>query len=175
LHDNGNGYAGNDATAHTLEVDPRGIPDELKRRRQWVSWRLERRNGKPTKVPYDSRTGRYAKSTDSDTWTTFEAAIDALDRSGGAYSGIGFVFSSGDPYTGIDLDHCIDGETGEIASWARGWVERLDGYAEISPSGRGLHVIVRGKAPRNGKKTIEGRTVEIYSNERFFALTGVQP
>jgi putative DNA primase/helicase len=93
----------------------------------------------------------------------------------GGYSGVGFVFSSGDPYTGIDLDHCIDPETGEIAPWAQAWVERFGGYTEISPSGNGLHVIVRGKSSHNGKRTVEGKTVEIYSTERFFTITGMRP
>jgi primase-polymerase (primpol)-like protein len=31
-------------------------------------------------------------------------------------AGLGFMFSSGDPYTGIDLDNCVD-EEGEIAGW----------------------------------------------------------
>ena len=28
------------------------LPDDLTERDQWVLWRLETRNGKPTKVPY---------------------------------------------------------------------------------------------------------------------------
>jgi putative DNA primase/helicase len=156
-----------------LGVFPENIPDELKRREQWVNWRLEKRDGKPTKVPRDARTGRRADSTNSDTWSTFGAVLGALERK--VHDGIGFVFSSGDPYSGIDLDHCIDIETGEIAPWAWEWVERFDGYTEISPSGRGLHIIVKGKAPRNGKKTIGNKTVEIYSAERFFTVTGVRP
>jgi putative DNA primase/helicase len=149
------------------------IPEELRSRAQWVNWRLEERNGKPTKVPYNPHTAERASSTDSATWSTFAAVISAFEKV--SYAGIGFCFSSGDPYTGIDLDHCRDPKTGEIAAWAQIWVEWLNGYTEVSPSGEGLHVIVKGKSPHNGKKTVDGKTVEIYSTERFFTFTGAQP
>jgi putative DNA primase/helicase len=156
-----------------LHVDPDGIPSELKARQQWVNWKLEERDGKPTKVPYNPRSRKKALTTDSQTWSTFEVVVGALDR--GAYDGIGFVFTSGDPYTGIDLDHCRDPETGEIAPWARAWVERFDGYTEVSPSGDGVHIIVKGESPRNRKRTVDGKTVEVYSTKRFFTCTGVRP
>jgi putative DNA primase/helicase len=160
-------------TQDFVGVFPENIPDELKRRQQWVSWRVEAREGKLTKVPYNPRTANKASSTDSTTWSTLEVVVSAFESE--AYSGIGFVFSSGDPYTGIDFDHCLNRETGEIASWAWKWIERFDGYTEVSPSGDGLHVIVKGKSPRNGKRTVNDKTVEVYSTERFFTCTGVQP
>ena len=155
------------------DIDVAAIPQELKGRRQWVCWRLEERGGKPTKVPYNPRTGRRADTTDSDTWSSFDEATKASENE--AYNGIGFVFSSGDKYTGIDLDRCRDPMTGQIETWAWKWVERFDGYTEVSPSGEGLHVLVKGKSPRNGKTTVDGKTVEVYSTERFFTFTGVRP
>ena len=148
-----------------LPVQPEGIPEELKARPQWVNWKLEERNGVLTKVPYTPRTGRKASSTDLLTWGTFAEALSALQS--GHYDGIGFVFSSGDPYCGIDLDGCRNPETGELARWAKEVVDDLDGHAEVSPTGRGVHVIVRGKTPnrRRGK-------IEVYSSRRFFAMTG---
>ena len=38
----------------------------------WVGWRQETRDGKPTKVPYDPRTGGRAKTDDPSTWTTYD-------------------------------------------------------------------------------------------------------
>jgi putative DNA primase/helicase len=141
------------------------IPEELRQRRQWLVWKLEQRDGKPTKIPYIAGGVGRASSTDSLTWRTFDEAVQALRTS--RYDGIGFVFSSGDPYAGVDLDKCRDPETGELKEWAREVVQNLGGYAEASPSGTGVHVIVRGKAP-NKKR---GR-VEAYSSERFFTMTG---
>jgi putative DNA primase/helicase len=141
------------------------IPEELRQRRQWLVWKLEQRDGKPTKIPYIAGGVGRASSTDSLTWRTFDEAVQALRTS--RYDGIGFVFSSGDPYAGVDLDKCRDPKTGELKEWAREVVQNLGGYAEASPSGTGVHVIVRGKAP-NKKR---GR-VEAYSSERFFTMTG---
>ena len=141
------------------------LPEELRQRRQWVVWKLEERDGKPTKVPYIASGSGKASSTDSLTWRSFEEAVQALET--GRYNGIGFVFSSGDPFAGIDLDDCRDPETGELEEWAEKIVENFGGYAEVSQSGTGVHIIIKGKAPnkKRGK-------VEAYSLERFFAMTG---
>ncbi len=114
-----------------------------------------------------ARTGDRASTTDSETWSTFEEAVRAWRGSGGRYDGVGFVFSSGDPYAGVDLDKCRDPETDELEEWAAGIVQYLGGYAEVSPSGTGVHVIVRGEAP--GKKR---GGVEAYSSRRYFTVTG---
>ena len=141
------------------------IPEELRRRPQWLVWKLEERDSKPTKIPYIAGGVGKASSTDSETWRSFDEAVVALKT--GRYDGIGFVFSTGDPYAGIDLDDCRNPETGEVEEWAAKTVQELDGYAEISPSGTGVHIIVRGKAPnkKRGK-------VEAYSSERYFTITG---
>src|SRR4051812_21449762 len=86
------------------------IPGQLAERPQWVCWRTERREGKPTKVPYTPGTERRASSTDLMTWRTFEDALAAYERGEPPYDGIGFVFCSADCYVGIDLDDCRDPE-----------------------------------------------------------------
>ena len=146
-----------------LSVELENIPRELKARPQWVVWKAV--GDKPEKVPYSARTGRKASSTDLLTWSSFEEAREAMKT--GEYSGLGFVFSSGDPYTGLDLDDCVEPQTGHVAAWAMEIVEQLDSYAELSASGTGVHVIVEGDVPnrRKGK-------VEIYSSKRFFTITG---
>lgn len=148
----------------SLPVRVEGIPCELKARPQWVNWKRERRGDKVTKVPYTPDTGRKASSTDLMTWGTFEQALDVLED----YDGVGFVFCSADPYTGIDLDHCRDPETGQIEPWAQEIVKALASYSEVSPNGEGCHIIVKGKVPRNGRRG----EVEMYSSDRFFTVTG---
>ena len=149
------------------EIQLENIPDELRRRPQWVVWKLEQRDGKPTKVPYIAGGVGKADTTDLMTWRTFEQAVQALGA--GRYSGVGFVFCSGDHYTGIDLDNCRDPVSGEVEAWATEIVASFGegAYAEVSQSGTGVHIIVRGKAPN--KKVGQ---VEAYSIERFFAMTG---
>ncbi len=144
---------------------PENVPEELRRRPQWVVWKLEKRDGGIAKVPHIAGGVGKASSTDPQTWRTFEEAVKAFRT--GRYEGIGFVFSSGDPYSGIDLDKCRNPETGELEGWSDKIVREMKGYAEVSPSGRGVHVIVRGKAPNRRK----GR-LEIYGSARFFTVTG---
>jgi primase-polymerase (primpol)-like protein len=148
-----------------MKVNLDCLPEELRQRRQWVVWKLEERDGKPTKVPYIAGGSGKASSTDSLTWRSFEEAVQALET--GRYNGIGFVFSSGDPFAGVDLDDCRNPETGELEEWAAKIVEAFGSYAEVSQSGTGVHIIVMGKAPnkKRGK-------VEAYSSERYFTMTG---
>jgi putative DNA primase/helicase len=133
---------------------------------QWVCWRSEKRDGKPTKVPYSPRSGSRARSDDPGTWATLAQAEEAAEKE--HYDGIGFVFTASDPFCGVDLDSCVDPETGEIEPWATEIVEELDSYTEFSPSGRGLHIIVRAKLPQGGNR--KGR-VEMYDQGRFFTVT----
>lgn len=153
----------------------RAVPQELKDREQWVAWKAER----GTKVPYNAHTGYHADATNPATWCAFATAVEALasDR----YSGIGFVFSAEDPYTGIDLDDCISDDT--MAAWAEGVLKANLSYAEVSPSGAGVKVFVRGGVPASvkmhGDKVPEAIKpkdapggIEIYSQARFFTVTG---
>ncbi len=134
---------------------------------QWVCWRSSERNGKRTKVPYSPSTGVRARSDDPETWGTLAEAREAVREND--YDGIGFVFTADDPFCGIDLDGCLDPETGEVEPWALEIVEELDSYTEISPSGTGLHILVRGTLPSDGNRN--GK-VEMYDRGRFFTVTG---
>ena len=135
--------------------------------RQWLCWRIEEREGKPTKVPYSPLTGEKASSTDPQTWASYPEAVKAYREQG--YAGIGLVFSEDDPFCGVDVDGCMNPETGEIEGWAQEIIEELDSYTEVSPSGRGIHVLVRGELPpgRNRKGPIE-----MYDRGRYFTVTG---
>jgi putative DNA primase/helicase len=145
-----------------LSVKADSIPEELKVRPQWVVWYAV--GEKPDKVPYSAKTGRRASSTDLMTWGKLKEALEAYES--GEYAGLGFVFCSGDPYTGIDLDNCVD-EDGQIAGWALEIVRHFDSYTELSATGTGLHIIVRGDVPNRRKGE-----VEVYSSKRFFTVTG---
>lgn len=143
------------------------IPDELKGIPRWVVWRLEERDGKTTKVLYNPRDPqRRASSTDPGTWSDYQKAEAAATLPG--VSGIGFVFN-GDGLIGVDFDHVRDPGTGVIEPAALEEIRILNSYAEISPSGSGVHVIVKGKIP--GDKRRKGPR-EIYETGRYFTVTG---
>ena len=113
-----------------------------------------------------------ASSTDPTTWITYDEAV-ALAASAGL-PGVGYVFAADDPYTGIDLDKCRDPQSGVIAPWAQRLIERLDSYTEVSPSGTGVHVLVRATLPGPGKKRngTEGGAIEAYDRARYFTVSG---
>src|SRR5439155_23205258 len=122
------------------------VPDSLIECDQWGLWRYESRDGKPTKVPYTTR-GRRASSTDPADWTDLEAALSYRRRFPKHYAGIGFAFFESDPFTGVDLDNCLDNR-GSAKEWAKSIIERFgDTYMEVSPSGRGVKIWCRGKLP----------------------------
>jgi putative DNA primase/helicase len=147
------------------------IPEDLKRRPQWVTWRLEERNEKLTKVPFTPGTARRASSTDLMSWRPFEEALAAFEVQEPPCDGIGFVFCSGDPFAGIDIDDCRDPETGEITDEkAQEIIDSVrEGYVEVSPSGSGIHIIVEGTVRGGGMR--HGK-IEMYARQRFFTVTG---
>lgn len=139
------------------------IPLELKQRNNWVLWKLEKRKGKYTKVPYQSNS-KLASSTDPNTWTNFEKAIEIFNTRN-IYSGIGFMLSNSG-ITGIDIDHCIN-ENGVISDFAQYYINSFGSYVEKSQSGNGIHILVKGHIFKAIKKDIE-----VYSEGRYFAITG---
>lgn len=145
------------------------IPKELRERNQWVNWRTEIRNGRPTKVPLNPRTEGRASTTDASTWDTYEAAVEASEW--GQIEGLGFVFTTEDKYVGIDLDRCRDPKTGAVQPWAEQIIVRLASYTEVSPSGSGVHIIVRGALPPGGRKRGD---IEMYDRGRYFTMTGAR-
>jgi putative DNA primase/helicase len=154
----------------TTGISAENIPTELTERPQWIVWRYEERAAKPTKVPYTPVSRSRASSTDLMTWSTFEEALVAYETGPPLYDGIGFVFSSADPFVGIDLDDCRDPETGEIKPWAQKIIDRVqEGYIEVSPSGTGVHIIIEGTVRGGGMRK---GPIEMYSRERFFTITG---
>jgi putative DNA primase/helicase len=146
------------------------VPDELKALRHWVVWKYEPRPGKdkPAKAPYQPRTGHRASHANPATWGTYAQARARAQQ--GGWQGLGFVFTAEDPYCGIDLDGCRDLETEEIAPWAGHIVEQMQSYTEVSPSGRGLHLLVKAALPDHaGRKR---GPLEVYDAQRYFTVTG---
>lgn len=143
------------------------FPAELRDLAQWVCWRIESRDDKPTKVPY-SVNGHRAASDKPATWASFDAACKAYLS--GNYNGVGFMFSEHDPYIGIDFDKCIQPD-GTIDQAKLKHFFALNSYTERSQSGTGAHIIVKGLLPPGGRKSNQ-QQIEIYDRKRFFVVTG---
>lgn len=180
-----------------LPVDPAGIPDALKERPQWVVWRYEWQDERAgwTKVPLQARPLHHpdppkaprAAADKPRTWATFEQAFkayemhppvegdvlpptEATEVGHDRLDGVGYVFAANDPFTGWDVDKAIDPETGEVDPTAAEIIDRLDSYAELSPSGTGAHIIV--EATLEGLAGRKRGRFECYDSGRFFTVTG---
>lgn len=140
---------------------------ELLELEHWIVWRYEERDGKRTKVPYCPQTGERADSTDPSTWRAFAYAAEAVRQ--GLYEGIGFVFSKDAGFVGIDIDGAFD-EDGLPKENTLRVLQAVQTYAEYSPSGNGLHLILRAAMPGTGRRN-SALDVEAYDQARFFTMT----
>ena len=149
-----------------------GFPQTLKQLHRWILWRLETRDGAQTKVPYRTD-GLRASPTNPNDWTDFETACRAFDPA--KYSGLGFVLTKEDNIVCIDLDHCI-GDDGKICDEAMDIVKKMNSWTEVSQSGKGLHIFIRGKKPtdkcRATPRTRTFKAIEVYDSGRYIAMTG---
>ena len=149
-----------------------GIPQELKDIPRWVMWKLVQRskpNGEKvwTKMPM-TVDGTAASSTNAATWTSYDDVCDALIM-GDGFDGIGLVL--GADVQGIDLDDCRSAD-GSLTQLATEVLERVDGYAEVSPSGTGIKIFARTNL--DGSRTKKEVGVELYREGRYFTVTGHQ-
>lgn len=144
---------------------PNHIPATMKAERRWILWQFEWDGRKWTKTPINAATGRHASSTNPSTWTTFSAAWSAYQR--GGVDGIGFVL--GDGWAGVDLDDHLDGD-GRVTQFGQHVIRRMNSYMEVSPSGEGIKVFVRGSVEHGHKDDKNG--IEIYASGRYFTVTG---
>lgn len=159
---NGNALQGEHSIAPPQEPLPPtqssygNIPAELRVLQQWVAADADKR-------PINPNTGYAASPTDPATWGTFAQACayaDAHDMR------IGFVFTSGDPYCGIDLDRKA-GDEAEAKLHGK-IIEAFPSYTERSASGAGYHIIVQARLGAGRRRD----SVEVYSEGRYFIFTG---
>lgn len=142
------------------------IPQALRVIPQWVTWRYQPgKDGERTKIPFVPGENRRASSTDPGTWSSFDTARSRMNGD----AGLGFVFTCEAAMIGIDLDKVRNPETGEFAIWAQRIIERVRTYAEVSPSGAGIHLIGRGTLSAGARKR---GSLELYSEKRYFTMTG---
>jgi hypothetical protein len=155
-----------------LEVDVEGMPTELKASKKWVVWRLEWNGKKWTKKPTNPKNGRDIDHQSDDARMSLGDAFGLYQA--GKVDGIGFSLGNAIDAGGlvfIDLDGCIN--DGEIAQWAKEIIQMFPPcHVEYSPSGNGVHLLVKGKIPRAVKETKNHVGIEIYASGRYFATTG---
>ena len=136
------------------------IPQELKNLEQWVcAW-------DSSKCPMKAYEYGAASSTNPDTWDCFEQAAFAVNE--GHYDYLGFVFNN-NGIVGIDIDIGFD-DFGLMTDVCADIMEQCHSYTEKSKSRRGVHILLHGSLPFDGKNNLKG--IEIYKAKRFFIMTG---
>lgn len=144
------------------------LPTELTTGRRFVSWQYQTRDGKRTKIPISPH-GGHAKVNDPETWGTFQDASSYCEK--GGLAGIGIILSKKhieNDLVGIDLDHCLD-DKGTLTLEGKEIIKTLNSYSEITPSGHGLRIFVKGKLPAGARRK---GNIEIYDDLRYLTLTG---
>lgn len=163
-----------------LEVNYPNIPSRLKDFTQWVGWEQQIHENKDgtkrwTKVPTDIEGSGFASSTNRETWTDFSTAKDVVSSTYAAEAGIGFVVTDDDPIIGIDIDDCRDPETGRFTKEVAELLSDVDTYAEVSPSGTGIRILVEGESeyPSSCNADLPGDAhIEMYVTGRYLTVTG---
>lgn len=150
------------------------IPDELKALPQWCI----SPGTAMSKAPYTVQ-GGLANIKKPNTWSDFNTVCQEAANRGWR---IGFVFTASDPFTCIDLDvvdeatqieKCRPVNPSEWTSQEKferfnSIIKEFDSYTELSRSGKGCHIIVKGNIGAGRKR--DG--VEVYSQDRFIIFTG---
>ena len=182
------------------------VPSGLASDENWVNWLLFNGADKRPIAPY--ATGHFYpaawKSDRDSTQTDYETAVkfaelslgQAAVRYGGfpdeadrKVPGVGYVIPDADDVdpaesvTLIDLDDVRDPDTGALHPTAIKLIDKADSFAQVSTSGTGVHILVRGSLP-DGVGSIESHLeatdafpnaeIEVYDNDRFIAFTGDQ-
>lgn len=147
------------------------VPMELREYDQWVIWRLEVVGNRITKVPYAPNGQWKANVNKPDTWGTFAECVATVTQPGSLFNGIGFMLTDDDPYTVIDIDDKAENPaTAEERALQVEVYNLFNSYAELSPGGRGCHVVIKGKIP--GGHGRDRFKIGIYSSMRYITFTG---
>lgn len=147
------------------------IPEEIKLYPHWLLWKAEpdrKDSSRLNKVPKNLQGRALGSWQDVSNLFTFEEVKNAYNS--GGFAGIGFS-PKGTPFKIVDLDN--DSGIENISEELRGLAEA--GYAEISPSGKGLHVWLQGNVPDvlgRKRKTKTGEDVEFFANSGWITVTG---
>jgi hypothetical protein len=129
---------------------------ELQELPQWVVRRAD-------KIPLRAANLERASINVPEDWATYDEALARTKQN--PELGLGFVITPTCPFSFIDLD---DAKSDPIAIADQNTIyHKFNSYTELSPSGKGVHIIVRGKVPTNKKRS----KVEVYSHSRYMTMT----
>lgn len=145
----------------------------LAERKQWLIWRYEpgeTPDKKPRKMPYyvGKKRRHDVQGSEQDRAGLETYAVAAADAIKRGFDGVGFAFLPGDGLIGIDLDGMIDPDTGEISDRCSEIIKACDSYTEVSPSGKGVHIICSGETETFKSNKVG---IEVFAGRQYFTFT----
>ncbi len=156
----------------------KNVPAELKAIPTWCCYRTQwnEEKGKKDKFIISPIDGKWTSTKEPGKWVTFEAAMKYARENN--CEGLSILLDKKYGITCIDLDKCIEVETGKLNERASKLVETLSGtYIERSTSGNGLHIFVKDDILKNGTYNMTSvdknkGDLEVYDDKRIMSLTG---
>lgn len=156
----------------------KNVPAELKAIPTWCCYRTHwnAEKGKKDKFIISPIDGKWASSKEPGKWVTFDAALKYARENN--CEGLSLLLDKQYGITCIDLDKCIEAETGKLNARASKLVEALSGtYIERSTSGNGLHIFIKDDILKNGTYNMTSvdknkGDLEVYDDKRIMSLTG---
>lgn len=140
------------------------VPDAMKQANQWlafrVTWNTQTEHFDKTPLNSSGQVENNHQGGES-----FATMLEYVKRNPNTVLG----FFVRPPFIGIDLDGCVNLETGDVEKWACEIIYDVKSYQELSPSGKGIRIFGLGTKP--GKKSHIG-SVEIYTDARGLTVTG---
>ncbi len=164
--------------AQALANIEKNVPAELKEIPTWCCYRTRwnEEKGKKDKFIISPIDGKWTSSKEPGKWVTFDAALKYARENN--CEGLSVLLDKKYGITCIDLDKCIEAETGKLNERASKLVEALSGtYIERSTSGNGLHIFVKDDILKNGQYNMTSTDknkgdLEVYDDKRIMSLTG---
>lgn len=147
------------------------VPKEMKEQNKWVIVRtkVDDTDGKLKKFLIDCHTGKFAKSDDPNTWSSFDEARKYATENGGV--ALAYALDGKDGICCIDVDHCVD-ENGKISDLGRTILSYKDKtLCEKSVSGNGVHLFGKTKGYDVRVWSKDGE-MEFYQDSHFITMTG---
>jgi AAA domain len=145
------------------------IPPELRTPALWLQYYEVRDPKKPDKKPGKHPCVKYA--TPEHRKANLRPLDELLKRP--KQAGFQRYVDKAEGFVYVDLDKVRNVESGEVEPWASELIEEIDSYTEVSASGKGFHIVCRGKLDEDFH--VDPNQVEIYSGNipnKLMAMTG---
>lgn len=160
-------------------------PEDQVELSRWLTWKEADDGRKIPRAPYHNsdRPDTYVSAQDPTIWTDFETAQDWAEKL--PHHQLAYVIPNRKGFDTnlvvIDYDDARIPETGEIHPVVHEHLKDANSYADVSPSGTGIHLLCEGRLPERVKtisddlpahEAFPEASIEVYESARFITMTG---